>query len=55
MKDIINKNDFSKSKDLCKYLVKINLGPCIDVLPVKTLILIDATKGYLVRKVKNII
>jgi hypothetical protein len=57
MKEIISKNDFSKSKDLCKYLVKINLGPCIEerIKPAKTLIIIDAsaTKSSLISKLKN--
>ncbi len=45
IKDIITKNDVSKSDDLCKYLVKINLGPSVEETanPVKTLILMDAT------------
>ncbi len=44
-KDILIKNDSSKSKEFNQYLIKINAGPIIDetLNPVKTLILMDAT------------
>ena len=44
-KEILVNNDSSKTKELNKYLIKINAGPTIDetLNPVKTLILMDAT------------